>query len=137
MPGTEFLVLARTGRDLTVLDPATGEPAATVRSSTLAGATSVAARAVDGGVLVAAGRDNGAVDLELCEAGGGTRPAGTLVSGRDGAAFLAADGRSYTATGEVGDVLWWAAGLQRFEVGELDRYAGITRLLDDTAEGKP
>jgi hypothetical protein len=47
----------------------------------------------------------------------------TLVCLQDGAwAALLADGRSYKANGDVGDILWWALKLCRFETGELDRH---------------
>jgi hypothetical protein len=53
------------------------------------------------------------------------------VNGGDGWAFLAANGRTYRAEGEVGDVLWWAVKLSRFEAGELDRHEPTLGRLPD------
>jgi hypothetical protein len=79
------------------------------------------------GVVLAVGRNNGTVGLWHVAADFSSRPAGTLAAGRHGTAFVAPDGRGYRADGDVSDVLWWAAGLHRFEAGELDAYAAIAR----------
>ena len=48
--------------------------------------------------------------------------------------MLAADGRTYKAGGDTGDLLWWMIKSVRFEVGELDPYdPTITRLDLDAA----
>lgn len=46
-------------------------------------------------------------------------PLATLIAGRDGWVAFTPNGR-YKAAGEVSDFFWFAAGMTRFEAGELD-----------------
>jgi WD40 repeat protein len=134
VPGAATLLAVADPSGLTLWDVAaeqrTGwrltDRAADVRSLT-------AVPVVDGTVLCAAG-DDGRVRLWRIGRDLRARPLGTVVNGRDGWAFLAADGRTYRAVGEVGDVLWWAVRLARFEAGELDRHEPALRRL---ADGEP
>jgi hypothetical protein len=95
--------------------------------------TSIAALPMAGYTLLATGAHDGTVRLHRIAADRTVTPAGTIVSsGRGGWAYLAADGTSYKSGGDVGDVLWWAVRVNRFDAGELDEFdATIRRLPDD------
>jgi len=95
--------------------------------------TSIAALPMDGYTVLATAAPDGTVRLYRVDADADVTPAGVVVcSSRGGWAYLAADGRSYKAEGDVGDVLWWAVKLNRFEVGELDEFEpSIRRVPDD------
>ena len=57
----------------------------------------------------------------------------TLIATRNGWAALLPDGR-YKAYGDLGEHVWWAVKLCRFETGQLDPYVpGIRRVPDDVA----
>jgi hypothetical protein len=87
---------------------------------------------MSGYAILATAAPDGTVRLYRVDADDTVAPAGVVVcSARGGWAFVAADGRSYKAERDVSDVLWWAAKLDRFEVGELDAFEPSIRRIPD------
>ncbi|NUT96758.1 MAG: NACHT domain-containing protein [Saccharothrix sp.] len=60
----------------------------------------------------------------------------TLMSTEKGWAVVTADG-AYRTGGDASDLVWWAIGLCRFEVGELDRYYPHIRVADEPVDWLP
>jgi len=112
-------------------DPGSAE-ASTVLTDHSVPVTSLAAVPMSGYAILATAAPDGTVRLYRVDADDTVAPAGVVVcSARGGWAFVAADGRSYKAERDVSDVLWWAAKLNRFEVGELDAFEPSIRRIPD------
>jgi WD40 repeat protein/uncharacterized protein YjbI with pentapeptide repeats/3',5'-cyclic AMP phosphodiesterase CpdA len=95
---------------------ATVSMGASVHALTWSPQTATAAAALSNGTVELLRFDNRSLRTEA-----------TLLGTRDGCAIVHADGR-YHVEGDVQGRFWWAAGLCRFELGELDGHAGIREL---------